>query len=406
MSKILHTFAMIGDSLTGGYQAERPEFTFFAQFTKILKANGHASYAIPTNQAGAPGTAAFGQMYDQWTRLVRGRIPDLILLQGTIEHESATSQPTALASNLTAFDNIINFNQAPANDIYQITDGTHKEWVYVDGSFAVACRRGIMSASASGPRHWPLGSTVLANTSTTTWAGLAAHQAKLDALIREILAASPNTVILVCDGWFTMAADVVTGMRNYVAGLRLPNVAFVEYIDPYGSGSRIYSDPLASGPSATVTTIAETGGPPGALTITCNDANGIQLANLKPNTYVLLWDSTAFPAAPAIGSAGATGAEIIHLPGAFDSATQLTVPVGNRNQMGSAVSAAINTGHQFYLCNYAGINDQPLANFDNQGGSLPASVAWAYSGHPNAYGYSLLAQRAWQVVQSVLASSN
>lgn len=388
------TFAMLGNSLTGGVWATRPDNTFFAQFHSLLKENGFCRMSgIPKYPGGEGG--GWGAVYTHWHKVCREHLPDVILLQGAMEQEGY-NQVTTLTAPLPADGHIVTYNATPFAKqlyyLYEAAEPANGEWVLNSRTDGARSIRGLFGTI---PRYWPAGTLVLANPNTSVfgtmeWDQAHASRARLDAMLGHILRTSPGyqPIVLVCDVWFDVTPSWTRGIREYVEGLGLPNVGFVEYTKP--DGTRIWDDPMAKGPSATITGVAAAGGPPAELTFTCNNEVGVN--KLNAGEYVCIHDVS-------LGAFNAANTEIMRISSVNYGAKTFVVATANRAQWGDT---AIDTfGNGDIVCKHSPVGIEMRMGVDKLG-STGFQDCWSRDTHPDDYGYALLAQSAWRAFRKIL----
>lgn len=396
------TMAMLGNSLTGGVWATRPDNTFFAQFQNKLREHGLCNlYSIPKFPGGKGGQ--WGNVFLHWENVCREHNPDVILLQGAMEQDGGNTV-TKISADLPMDSTSITVDGTlPSSPqlyyLYDPADPDNGEWILNTRSDGTRVWRGIFGTI---PRYWPADTPVLDNPNKSlftatkmTWEEAAGSRARLDAMLKHILrtAQGYQPIVLVCDVWFDVDPSWTAGIREYVQSLNRPNVGFVEYAKP--DGTRIWADRTAIGPSANITGVATGAGSPAELTITCDNSLGV--SQLKAGEYVALHDVS-------LGAFGHATVEIMKIHSVDYTAKTFVVQTAGRQQLGDTAITTFGDGD--VVCKHSPMGCEMRLNFDTLGASGGFQDCWARDSHPNDYGYGLLAAAAWRTFRSLVNHPN
>jgi len=386
----------MGNSVSGGAFCTSPEFSYQAQFLKMVRAAEPSTDWFEIAPLPSGSHAYTGGIWALWNSAYRRTNPDVFILGGVGDNDAISGSTVAsLALACSMESQTLKFNaNITANHAYIITDGTNEEVVIPQTASTVTGTRCIRGAMGTEPRSWPVSSVVhpVASKSTYAW------KRTLELFLRDILQVGDRRPIVLIGGQVfeatTGAGAVATEELVDDLQKEFPNVEYCPYETEAGDSlfaASAYTD--YCGPAALV---GEDGMADDALTVVVDDATDID-----PGDYIGIVQTTQ--TTWATRNAAPTHATTEFMLVASKDGNTITVEgAEERAKLGSSATNLAFTEND-RVCKICTTRLDPRYAWASLGAAGDFNAeGLAYDMHPNNRGYLEIAKSFYRGYQRAL----
>lgn len=384
----------MGNSVSGGAFCTSPEFSYQAQFLKMVRAAEPSTDWFEIAPLPSGSHAYIGGIWALWNSAYRRSNPDVFILGGVGDNDPS-SAVASLALACSMESQTITFNaNVTAGRAYIITDGTNEEVVIPQTVSTVTGTRCLRGCMGTEPRSWPVSSTVLAWTAKSGYA----WKRTLELFLRDILQVGDRRPIVLIGGQVfeaaTGAGAVATDALVDELQQEYPNIEYCPYTTAAGDSlfaASAYTD--YCGPAALV---AKSGMADDALTVGVDDATDID-----PGDYIGIVQTTQ--TTWATRNAAPTHATTEFMLVASKDGNTITVEgASERAKLGSSATNLAFTEND-RVCKISTTRLDPRYAWASLGAEGDFSAeGLAYDMHPNNRGYLEIAKSFYRGYQRAL----